>query len=235
MRLQKYMAHAGAASRRKSEEYILEGKVKVNDKIITELGFQVDEQKDKVYLDGKRLKLVKQHTYIALNKPMGVVSTVSDEKDRKTVVDLIETDQRLYPIGRLDIDTTGLILLTDDGEITNKLTHPKHKVDKKYIATVEGRPNKVELDMLRKGIKVGSEKFQGARVKILKNFEKDSIIEIIISEGKNHQVKLMFEKINHPVKKLKRISVGEIDLGDLDLGNYRLLSDEEVKYLKNLK
>lgn len=234
MRLQKFMAHAGAASRRKSEEYILEGKVKVNDTVVTDMGFQVDEFKDRVYLDGKRLKLIREHIYVLLNKPMGVVSTSSDEKDRQTVVDLIDTDARLYPIGRLDIDTTGIIILTDDGEITNKLTHPKHAIDKVYIATIEGRPNKLELDLLRKGIRVGSEKYAPAKVRILKNFESDCIVEVIIHEGKNHQVKKMFEKINHPVKKLKRVAIGEIQLGDLDLGNYRFLTEEEIKYLKRI-
>lgn len=235
MRLQKFMAHSGAASRRKAEEYILDGRVKVNEEVITELGFIVDEEKDRVYLDGKRLRLINKHTYIAINKPLGVVSTSSDEKNRTNVVDLVDTDIRLYPIGRLDIDTTGLILLTNDGEMTNKLIHPKHEIDKKYIATVEGRPNKMELDLLRRGIKVGSTKFAPAKVRILKNFESDSIIEVIIHEGKNHQVKLMFEKINHPVKKLKRVSIGEIELGDLELGNYRYLTDDEIDYLRKIK
>lgn len=235
MRLQKYMAHAGAASRRKSEEMILEGRVKVNNNIVTELGFKVDEYKDRVYLDGRRLTLVKDSIYVMLNKPLGIVSTVSDEKDRKTVVDLIETDRRIYPVGRLDIDTTGLILLTDDGDITNKLMHPSKEIKKTYIATVDGTPNKRELQILRNGIKVGRETFAPAEVSILKNFENDSIIKVTIHEGRNHQVKIMFDRINHPVKKLKRISVGEIELGGLEIGNYRFLNKEEVKYLKSLR
>ncbi len=235
MRLQKYMAHSGAASRRKSEEYILEGRVKVNGEVITELGYKVDPMKDKVYLDGKRLKIIREHTYIALNKPIGVFSTASDEKGRKTVTDLIDLDTRLYPVGRLDADTTGLIILTDDGEVTNKITHPKYAIEKTYIATVEGRPDKNELDILRKGVKVGQEKFNGAKLRILKSFENDTIIETVISEGKNHQVKIMYEKIGHPVKKLKRISVGEIQLGDLEIGNYRFLNEDEIRYLKGLK
>lgn len=235
MRLQKYMAHAGAASRRKSEEMILEGRVKVNNNIVTELGFKVDEYKDRVYLDGRRLTLVKDSIYVMLNKPLGIVSTVSDEKDRKTVVDLIETDRRIYPVGRLDIDTTGLILLTDDGDITNKLMHPSKEIKKTYIATVDGTPNKRELQILRNGIKVRRETFAPAEVSILKNFENDSIIKVTIHEGRNHQVKIMFDRINHPVKKLKRISVGEIELGGLEIGNYRFLNKEEVKYLKSLK
>lgn len=235
MRLQKYMAHAGAASRRKSEEYILAGRVKVNNEVVTELGIQVDEDKDRVYLDGKRLKLVQDHVYIALNKPIGVVSTADDEKDRITVTEMIDTDRRIYPMGRLDIDTTGLILLTDDGEITNKMMHPRNKINKTYLATVEGTPNKKELDILRNGIKVGNEKYAPAKVRIIKNYEKDSIIEVTIHEGRNHQVKIMFERINHPVKRLKRISIGEIELRGLEIGNYRYLDKEEVEYLKRLK
>lgn len=234
MRLQKYMAHCGVASRRKCEEYIAEGRVKINGEIVKEMGRTVDLSKDKVYLDSKRLKLKKVHSYYLLNKPVGVVSTVSDEKDRLTVVDLIESNERLYPVGRLDIDTTGLIILTDDGELTNKLTHPSNNIDKTYIATVEGTPNKTELDMLRVGIKVGKEKFAPAKVKILKKFDSDCILEIIIHEGKNHEVKIMCEKIGHPVKKLKRIKLGNLELGDLQVGNYRELTEEEIVYLKEL-
>lgn len=234
MRLQKFMAHSGVASRRKCEEYISEGRVKVNNEIVKEMGKVIDPKKDKIYLDSKRLKLIKNNSYYLLNKPMGVVSTASDEKNRLTVVDFIESDERLYPIGRLDIDTTGLIILTDDGELTNKLTHPSSVVEKTYIATVEGTPNKIELDMLRRGVKVGKEKFAPAKVKILKKFDKDSILEIIIHEGKNHEVKIMCEKIGHPVKKLKRIKIGNLELGDLQIGNYRELSESEITYLKKL-
>lgn len=235
MRLQKYIAHSGYASRRKAEEFILQGRVKVNGKVVNELGSVVDEKKDKISIDDKVLRLVNNHTYILLNKPMGVVSTASDEKNRKTVVDLIGTDKRLYPIGRLDIDTTGLILLTDDGTLTNKLTHPKGEVKKKYIATVVGTPNKKELDMLRNGITYNGIKYRGAIVKILKSYDVDSIVEVIISEGKNHQIKNMFEKINHPVKKLKRVAIGDIELGNLEIGNFRELTKSEVEYLKKLK
>ncbi|WP_306424733.1 pseudouridine synthase [Peptoniphilus indolicus] len=146
----------------------------------------------------------------------------------------MESSERLYPVGRLDIDTTGLLILTDDGELTNKLMHPSNVVEKTYIATVEGTPNKTELDMLRVGIKVGKEKFSPAKVKVLKRFESDSILEIKIHEGKNHEVKIMCEKIGHPVKKLKRIKIGNLELGDLRIGNYRRLEEDEVKCLKEL-
>lgn len=235
MRLQKFMAHAGAASRRKSEELIKEGRVKVNNNIVTEMGLEVDPNKDRVYLDGKRLNLENENIYIILNKPIGVVTTSSDEKGRLNVVDLVDETKRVYPVGRLDIDTTGLVLLTNDGTLANILMHPKNNIYKTYIATVEGKPNSRELNLLRNGLSLRDLKTSKAKVKILKNFDKDSIVEISIHEGKNHQVKRMFSYIGHEVKKLKRISIGKIELGNLEIGNYRYLNNEEVKYLKALK
>lgn len=235
MRLQKFMAHAGAASRRKSEELIKEGRVKVNNNIVTEMGLVVDPNKDRVYLDGKRLNLENENIYIILNKPIGVVTTSSDEKGRINVVDLVDETKRVYPVGRLDIDTTGLVLLTNDGALANILMHPKNNIYKTYIATVEGKPNARELNLLRNGLSLRDLKTSKSKVKILKNFDKDSIVEISIHEGKNHQVKRMFSYIGHEVKKLKRISIGKIELGNLEIGNYRYLNNEEVKYLKALK
>lgn len=235
MRLQKFMAHAGAASRRKSEELIKEGRVKVNNNIVTEMGLEVDPNKDRVYLDGKRLNLENENIYIILNKPIGVVTTSSDEKGRLNVVDLVDETKRVYPVGRLDIDTTGLVLLTNDGALANILMHPKNNIYKTYIATVEGKPNARELNLLRNGLSLRDLKTSKAKVKILKNFDKDSIVEISIHEGKNHQVKRMFSYIGHEVKKLKRISIGKIELGNLEIENYRYLNNEEVKYLKALK
>ena len=235
MRLQKYMAHCGAASIRKCEEFIKSGLVKVNDKIVTELGTKIDPNVDRVYLNGKRLTLENKKIYIILNKPIGVVTSASDEKDRKTVTDLVPDDYRVYPVGRLDIDTTGLVFLTNDGELANILMHPKYKIGKKYIATVEGTPNARELSILREGLDIRDLKTSPANVKILKSFKQDSIIEIEIFEGQNHQIKRMFDYIGHKVKKLKRISMGEIELLNLDVGNYRYLSEKEIKYLKGLK
>lgn len=235
MRLQKYMALCGVASRRKSEEIIGEGRVKVNNVIITELGTIIDPSKDKVLVDDKRIKLESNMVYIMLNKPIGYVSSLSDEKGRKVVTDLIEgVKERIYPVGRLDADTTGLILLTNDGELAFKLTHPSKRVDKKYIAIVEGVPNKKELELLRNGVFIDGKKTSPAEVKVAKRFDEDSILDIIIHEGRNRQVKKMCEAVNHPVKKLKRVSIGEIELGGLNIGNWRFLNDEEVKYLKSL-
>lgn len=229
------MALAGVASRRKSEEIILNGDVKVNNRVVTKLGSKVDLQKDKVTVYDKLIKIESQKIYIMLNKPMGYVSTVKDEKGRKTVLDLIEgIEERIYPVGRLDADTTGLILLTNDGKLTYKITHPSNSVIKKYIAIVEGVPNKVELMKLRDGIFLDGKKTAKAKVKILKRFDEDSIIEVQINEGRNRQVKRMFEAVNHPVKKLKRVAIGDIQLGNLDIGNYRFLSDDEIEYLNSL-
>lgn len=235
MRLQKYMALCGVASRRKSEEIIGEGRVKVNNVVITELGTIIDPSKDKVLVDDKRIKLESNMVYIMLNKPIGYVSSLSDEKGRKVVTDLIEgVKERIYPVGRLDADTTGLILLTNDGELAFKLTHPSKRVDKKYIAIVEGVPNKKELELLRNGVFIDGKKTSPAEVKVAKRFDEDSILDIVIHEGRNRQVKKMCEAVNHPVKKLKRVSIGEIELGGLNIGNWRFLNDEEIRYLKSL-
>lgn len=235
MRLQKYMALCGVASRRKSEEIITEGRVKVNNVTVTELGTIIDPSKDKILVDDKRIRLESKKIYIMLNKPIGYVSTLNDEKGRRIVTDLIEgVSERIYPVGRLDADTTGLILLTNDGELAYKLTHPSKKIEKKYIAIVEGVPNKKELEQLRNGVFIEGKKTAPAKVKMAKKFEEDSILEIVIHEGRNRQVKKMCEAVNHPVKKLKRVSIGEIEIGGLNIGNWRFLNDEEINYLKSL-
>lgn len=235
MRLQKYMALSGVASRRKSEEIIQEGRVKVNNVVVTELGRVIDPKKDKITVDNKNIRLESQKVYIMLNKPVGFVSSLQDEKGRRVVTDLIEgVRERIYPVGRLDADTTGLLLLTNDGDLAFKLTHPSKKVEKKYIAIVEGVPNKKELDSLRSGVFVDGKKTHPAKVKISKKFDTDSILEIVIHEGRNRQVKKMCEAVNHPVKKLKRVSIGEIELGGLNIGNWRYLNDEEIEYLMSL-
>lgn len=235
MRLQKYMAKCGVASRRKSEEIISKGLVKVNGKNVSELGTKIDPDRDIVMVDGKIIKLESRKQYIMLNKPIGYVTTLKDEKDRKIVTDLIEgVRERIYPVGRLDIDTTGLLILTNDGETTFKLTHPSNQIPKRYIATVEGTPTRYELERFETGLIIDGRKTSKANVKIIKRYEDESILDIIIYEGRNRQVKKMCERINHPVKKLKRISIGEIELGGLQLGNWRYLNDEEIQYLKSL-
>lgn len=235
MRLQKFMAKCGVASRRKSEELISQGLVKVNGKIVKELGTKIDPIKDLVRVEEKIIKLETNKIYIMLNKPIGYVTTLSDEKDRKVVTDLIDqVNERIYPVGRLDIDTTGLLLLTNDGDLTYKLTHPSSKVVKRYIAIVEGVPNRNELQRFRNGLIIDGKPTAPADIKISKRFDDESILDIRIHEGRNRQVKKMCEAINHPVKKLKRISIGELELGGLDIGNWRYLNQDEIEYLKSL-
>ncbi len=235
MRLQKYMAKSGVASRRKSEKMIEEGLVKVNGKIVTEQGISVDPKVDVVKVNEKRIKLEEKKIYIMMNKPLGYVTTVDDEKDRKIIMDLVEEiEERIYPVGRLDMDTSGLILLTNDGNITNKITHPSNEVVKKYIAIVEGTPNKLELTNFRKGLMIDGQKTAPASIKIVKNYETESILEIEINEGRNRQIRKMCDAINHPVKKLKRVSIGEIQLGGLQFGEWRYLDEQEMEYILSL-
>ena len=235
MRLQKYMALCGVASRRASEELIKNGQVQVNGKVVLEMGTVVDPEKDRVSVDGKTVRPEKKKVYIMLNKPVGIVTSLKDEKGRTVVTDLIEgVDERIYPVGRLDSDTSGLLLLTNDGELAFKLTHPSKRIFKKYIAIVEGLPNKGELERLRNGIKIDGRVTSKAKVKVLKNFGEDSILEIEIFEGRNRQVKKMCEAVNHPVKKLKRVAFGELQLGGLEAGNWRFLNDEELSFIRSL-
>ena len=235
MRLQKYIAHCGIASRRKAEELILDGRVKVNNKIVIELGVRVDPDKDTVKVNDKSIRKEGKKIYIMLNKPVGYVTTMKDEKDRRIVTDLIDgVRERVYPVGRLDSDTTGLLLLTNDGDLTYKLTHPSNEVVKRYIAIVEGVPNRWELEQFRRGLVIDGKKTSEASVEISKRYEDESILDISMHEGRNRQVKKMCEAINHPVKKLKRIGIGGLELGGLDLGNWRYLDEEEVRHLKSL-
>lgn len=235
MRLQKYMALCGVASRRKSEEMIIRGIVRVNDQIVTELGTKINPKKDKVYVNDKLIRKEKNKIYIMVNKPVGYVTTLSDEKNRRIVTDLIEgVSERIYPVGRLDIDTTGLLLLTNDGDVAFKLTHPSNEVIKRYIAIVEGVPTRYELEKFRQGLTLNGKPTAKAGIEIVKRYENESILDISIYEGRNRQVKRMCEAINHPVKKLKRIAIGEIELRGLEIGNWRYLDHEELQYLNSL-
>ena len=232
-RLQKVIANSGYASRRKAEELIQKGKVLLNGKIVTEMGVQVSE-KDQIIIEGNLLKK-EDKEYILLYKPRGVVSTTSDDKKRKTVLDLIKTNKRLYPVGRLDYDTTGVLLLTNDGELSNLLMHPKNNIDKVYVAKIKGLLTKDEARTLALGVMIDNVKTSKSQVKVKKYDRKTdtSIVEIIIHEGKNHQVKRMFEVVNHEVLKLKRERVAFLDLSGLNSGEYRYLNPKEVKKLYN--
>ncbi len=230
-RLQKVIANSGYCSRRKAEELISKGHVKVNGKIITELGTCV-KSSDTVTIFDKSLT-IEEKEYILLNKPRGIITSTHDEKNRKTVLDLIETNKRLYPVGRLDYDTTGALLLTNDGELANLLMHPKNKIEKVYIAKITGFIDKENLIKLANGVYIDNVKTAKAKVR-LKKFDKKtntSLVEITIHEGRNHQVKKMFEAIGFKVLKLKRERISFLDVKDLKSGEYRYLSLKEVKKL----
>lgn len=232
-RLQKVIANSGYCSRRKAEELILKGKVIVNDEVVTELGVKVGP-KDDILVDGNAIEK-EQKEYILLYKPRGVVSTTSDEHKRKTVVELIQTTNRIYPIGRLDYDTTGLLLLTNDGEFANLVMHPKNKIEKVYVAKINGILNAPAISKLKNGVVIDGEKTAPAKLKIL-DFDKSkeqSIVQLTIFEGKNHQVKKMFEAVGFTVLKLKRESIAFLTLDGLTPGEYRRLNPKEVKKLYN--
>lgn len=234
-RLQKVIASSGYCSRRKAEELIVQGKVKVNNVVITELGVKVSPT-DTVTIDGKALTK-EEYEYILLYKPRGYLTTTSDDKDRKTVMDLIETSKRLYPVGRLDYDTSGLLLLTNDGNLTNLLIHPRNNIDKMYVAKIEGILTPIEIKKLENGVMIDDYKTSKSRVKVKKIDKKNntSLVYITIHEGKNHQVKKMFEAVGHNVIKLKRETLAFLDLSGLKSGEYRYLSLKEVKKLYSLK
>lgn len=232
-RLQKVIANSGYCSRRKAEELIKQGKVLVNNQKITELGFKVNSS-DVIRIENKILKK-EDKEYILLYKPRGVITTTNDELNRKTILDLIETDKRLYPVGRLDYDTSGLIILTNDGNLTNILTHPKNNIDKVYIAKINGIMNKEQIKLLEKGIIIDNKKTSPCKVKVRKKEKDSSIVELTIHEGRNHQVKKMFEAIGFNVLKLKREKLAFLNLNGLKPGEYRYLSIKEVKMLYSLK
>ena len=237
MRINKYIALCGVASRRKAEELILAGKVKVNDNIVTELSYQVDEENDVVKVDDKIIKEENKLVYILLNKPEGYITTVKDQFDRESVLDLVtDIKERVYPIGRLDYETSGLLLLTNDGDLTYKLTHPKHEVDKTYVARVKGKLTPDEIKMFKSGLKIEDYVTAPAKLKVIRYDEKTnvSLLEIKIHEGKNRQVRKMCKAINHPVLRLKRTAMGKIRIGECEIGKYRYLTEDEIKYLKNL-
>lgn len=235
VRLQKFLADAGIASRRKSEELILEGKVQVNGVTVTELGTKVDDKTDTVTFNGKRVLNEERHVYIMLNKPEGFVTTVKDQFDRPTVMDLIKgVKERVVPVGRLDYDTSGLLLLTNDGNLTFKLTHPSKKIEKTYFAKLFGKPTDENIKEFAKGVEIDSGKTQPAKLEIVEDLGKYCLCNITITEGKNRQVRKMCDTIKHPVATLKRVGTGKLMLGDLKKGTYRYLTESEIKYLKSL-
>ncbi len=235
IRLQKYLSDCGVASRRKSEEIILSGRVKVNDEVVDILGSKVIIGVDVIKVNDVVVKKDEKKVYIMLHKPEGYVTTVKDQFERPTVMDLIkDVDERIYPVGRLDYETSGLLLLTNDGELTFKLTHPKHEVSKTYIAQVIGLPTKEELDNFKEGLFIDGYKTSKAEVNIIKKMERMTTLKITIIEGKNRQVRKMCEAIGHKVGNLKRVATGKLELGDLTRGEYRYLTEKEIEYLMKI-
>lgn len=230
-KIQKIIANRGYTSRRKAEELIMQGKVYVDGKKAS-IGDRIDENAN-ISIDGKEIVGTNNKVYFLLNKPRGVVSTVSDEKGRKTVVDFIDTDERIYPVGRLDYDTTGLLILTNDGDLANKLTHPKNKIIKTYLAKCAGIITKEQIDKLKKGIYIDDRKVDiiDFKVKKIDKEKNATFISISIIEGRNHIVKRLFENIGLLVDKLTRTHYDFLDLGNLKSGEYRTLSIKEVKKL----
>lgn len=232
-RLQKYLAECGIASRRKCEEYIIQGKVQVNGKTITELGIKVNTEKDKITFEGKNVKQEERKVYILLNKPIGYVTTSDEQFGRDKVLDLVKVRERVVPVGRLDMYTSGALILTNDGDFVYKVTHPKHEITKTYTVTVKGIIKNEEVEQLRKGVKIDDYTTRPAKVKILKTDEEKDIsrLEITIHEGKNRQVRRMCESVGRRVIALHRSKIGNIGVKDIELGKWRYLKDFEVKTL----
>lgn len=231
MRLNKFLSTVGIASRRKSDQLIRDGKVSVNGKLVFELGIDVNPKKDIVCFEGKQLSLPSNFVYYKFNKPKGYVCSASDEKGRKTIFDLIDVPERVFYIGRLDYDTEGLLLLTNDGEFANKISHPSYQIEKEYRVTVEGEMLESELAVLRKGVVVDGERMPTAKVKWL-GFEKGfTKLSVVINEGQNRQVRRMFEAIGKSIKLLKRVRIGEVVLGGLKRGELKELKAKELALL----
>ena len=235
MRLQKYMALCGVASRRASEEMIAAGRVCVNGRTVTEMGVQVDEEHDLVTVDGNPIHLEAEKHYLAYHKPMGEVTTASDPEGRATVMDKFrDYPVRLYPVGRLDYDSEGLLLLTNDGELMNNLLHPSKEVNKTYLAKVSNHVDEEALRRLRAGVTLDDRLTSPANVRLVRHEAFDSIVLVTIHEGRYRQVRRMFEAVGHQVLQLKRVGFGSVQLGDLPRGQWRHLTDAKVKRLKEL-
>lgn len=238
MRINKYIASCGVASRRKAEELIISGRVTINGELITDLSTKVYETKDIVEVDGNIINQEEKKVYLLLNKPEGYITTVKDQFDRPSVLDILkDIEERVYPVGRLDYETSGLLILTNDGELTYKLTHPKHEVEKTYLASVKGIFTTEEKRNFENGLQIEDYTTAKAKLKIVKTDEEKnySVCKITIHEGRNRQVRKMCKAVGHPVRNLRRIQMGRINIRGLEIGEYRNLTEDEIKYLKSLK
>ncbi len=232
MRLQKYIASAGVTSRRKAEQWIMDGRVIVNGEVVTEMGIQVTPGEDHVVVDGRAVTLQEEYVYYLLYKPIHVITSVSDPHGRRVVTEFLPKEPRVYPVGRLDFMTSGLLLLTNDGEFTNYMIHPRHEVNKTYQVLVKGRPSSEALDRLRNGIELDGRKTKAALVDNEVPLRNDFQFQITIQEGRNRQVRRMCDAIDHPAIELKRIQMGSLGLGGLKPGEYRVLTKNEIEALQ---
>ncbi len=233
MRINKYIAQSGLCSRRKADELIANGNVRVNAAVLREPGYDVQEG-DRVEVNGHLIAAEAGSVYVLINKPLGMVTTVSDDKERLTVMEVVkDIDARLFPVGRLDYNTSGALIMTNDGDLAYRLTHPKHEVYKTYRARVAGVLSAEKVSRLRKGVDIGGFVTSPAKVQVIKGGQRSTIVEISIHEGKNRQVRKMFAAVGNPVQELERVAIGEIHLGHLKPGHYRKLTRAEIEYLKN--
>ena len=234
MRINKYIASAGICSRRKADDLVANGNVRINGVVVKEAGAQVGEG-DVVEVNGSVISAAHKNVYIAVNKPLGYITSMEDDRERATVADLVtDIPERLFPVGRLDYNTTGLLIMTNDGQLTYTLTHPKHEVYKTYVARVEGVISGYRLAKLRRGVDIGGFVTSPAKVKLVKQMPRYAVVEISIREGKNRQVRKMFAAVGNRVQELKRVSIGDIRLGRMKEGHYRKLTREEIEYLRSL-
>ncbi|MDP2209341.1 MAG: pseudouridine synthase [Bacteroidota bacterium] len=234
VRLNKFIADCGVASRRKADTLIEEGRVKVNDKITSELGFKINPTRDKVFVDGKQIAKLDKPVYIVFNKPKDCITTTKDEKGRTSVLDYVKVRDRIYPIGRLDRDTTGVLLLTTDGEFANHLMHPKHQIKKSYKVTLAEPMTPQIAALLSKGVKISGRQTEAAEVIIIPG-TKNKEVGIIIHEGRNRQVRRMFEAQNYEIKKLERIAYGDVSIEGLKRGEWRYMTKKEIESFYKLE
>ncbi len=234
MRINKYLAECGVASRRNCDKLILEGLVTVNGKVCS-LGEEIDENSDVVMVDGKKINSVKKYSYYMMNKPKGYVCTVKDDKDRKTVMDLLPPSVgRIFPVGRLDYDSEGLLIFTNDGDLCNRLLHPSNEIPKTYLVKIEGFLEDASLDKLRKGVIIDGVKTKKCNIRIVDETKTFTKYHVTVTEGRNREIRKMFLTQGKEVKFLKRIKIGDLRLGSLNRGDVRKLTTEEVDYLKNV-
>ncbi|MFC2165171.1 pseudouridine synthase [Acidobacteriota bacterium] len=235
IRLNKFLSNAGVASRRDADRLIVEGRIAVNNEVVQTLGAKVDGAKDVITIDGKKIKPIDQSQYLILNKPPGYLVTLKDPLQRPTILDLLpDLKTRVFPVGRLDFDSEGLLLLTNDGELANRLMHPRYGIKKVYLVKVKNVPERSRLQILEQGIRIDGKKTAPAKVKLLKSGSRRALIRIELTEGRKREVRKMFEAIGHPVRELKRIQFAELNLKNLKRGHWRHLTPNEISNLKKI-